>query len=375
MLHLDLDSFFVSVERLLNPDLNGKPVAVGGQSNRGVVASCSYEARAFGVRSAMPMAKARQLCKKLIVVGSGRANYSHYSRLVTDIIANEAPSFQKASIDEFYVDLTGMDKYFGAYEWASELRQQIIKETQLPISFGLGANKMMAKIASAQAKPNGQLWIKHGEEQTFLAPLNIRVIPGLGAKSCAYLNKYGYHFIRDLQNSSENRLIQLCGNNGRILWLKANGLHDTPLTEYSERKSISTERTFFKDVADPVKLKKVLTQMTEKLTYKLRTKDRLVACVAIKIRYPNFETITRQTTINPSASDHEIIPAIMTLFEQYFDPKKAIRLIGVRLSHFVSPEQQLSLFIDEDKNRKLYKAIDLLKNKFGDDTIKRGGSL
>src|SRR3954453_1652584 len=224
--HFDLDSFFVSVEVLQNPALKDKPVIVGGSRERGVVAAASYAARKYGVHSAMPMARALQLCPDAIVVKGTRGAYSHYSKLVTEIIAAKAPVFEKASIDEFYIDLTGMDKFFDVYQWTINLRQEIIDKTKLPISFGLASNKLVAKIATDEAKPNGYLFIQPGMERAFLGQLAVSKIPGVGKQTFATLKALSIYYIKDILNYSPDELEEHLGNWGKELWQKANGWHD-----------------------------------------------------------------------------------------------------------------------------------------------------
>lgn len=371
--HFDLDSFFVSVEILLDPTLKGKPVMVGG-GERGVVSSCSYEARAMGVHSAMPSAKAKQLCPDGIFVKSHFAEYSHYSRTVTNIIAAAAPLYQKASVDEFYVDLTGMDKFFDPLEWTITLRKKIMEETGLPISFGLASNKMMAKIATNRAKPNGYLQIPMGSEQKFLAPLSVSEIPGVGAHTTEVLKSRGYYKMEDVFLAGEDEMFSLFGNWGKELWAKSKGEHNSLVTPFHESKSVSSERTFSENVSDTNFLRKELVRLTEKISFELRTDGKKAACVAVKIRYPNFETKSVQTTITATDADDEFIPIVVSLFHKLYNKKDPVRLIGVRLSDFKTDAIQGSIFNDAEKKKKLYTAIDNVKNKFGKGSVKRASS-
>jgi len=250
LLHMDLDSFFVSVERVKDPSLMGKPVIIGGTAKRGVVSSCSYEARQFGVHSAMAGFKAHALCPNGIFLPGDMESYAKYSRLVTQIIAEKVPLFEKASIDEFYVDLTGMDKYFGCYEWAQELRTTITKETGLPISFGLASNKTLAKMATNHAKPDGHIFIEHGKEFDFLDPLSIGEIPMLGKRTKEFLELRKINTIHQLRAIGEQQLIEWFGKFGQSIWRKANGIGSVTVNPYSERKSISKEHTFHDDISD-----------------------------------------------------------------------------------------------------------------------------
>jgi len=370
--HFDLDSFFVSVEVLNNPELKDKPVIVGGSRERGVVAACSYAARKFGIHSAMPMKKALQLCPHAILVRGTRGEYSRFSRWVTEIIAAKAPLFEKASIDEFYIDLTGMDKYFDPYKWTIDLRQEIIDKTLLPISFGLATNKMVAKIATDEAKPNGYLFVQPGKEKEFLAPLAVNKIPGVGEHTFITLKEMGIHFIGDINKKPVEELEKHLGKWGVDLWQKSQGLHFNEVHPYHEAKSISTENTFEENTADIEFLLSELVRMTERVAYELRQDEKLAGCIAVKIRYPNFETTSRQTTINYTLRDDELIPVAKDLFHKLYRKGTPVRLLGVRLSELTNHAVQGSLFDDREKKTNLYKAIDDVKNKFGKTFLQKG---
>lgn len=370
--HFDLDSFFVSVEVLQNPALKDKPVIVGGSRERGVVAAASYAVRKFGVYSAMPMARALQLCSHAIVVKGTRGAYSHYSKLVTDIIAAKAPLFQKASIDEFYIDLTGMDKFFDVYQWTIDLRQEIIDNTKLPISFGLASNKLVAKIATDEAKPNGYLFIQPGMEKAFLGQLTVNKIPGVGKQTFAALKALQIHYIKDILNYSQEAMEEHLGKWGSELWQKANGWHEGEVKNEHEAKSISTENTFHEFSADTNFLLSELVRMTEKVAHELRQDEKLAGCVAVKIRYPDFETTSRQTAVDYTFKDDELISAAKQLFHQLYRKGQPVRLLGVRLSDLTSHAMQGSLFEDFDKKANLYKAIDAVKNKWGNPALQKG---
>jgi DNA polymerase-4 len=371
--HFDLDSFFVSVEIINNPSLKGLPVIVGGQE-RGVVSTCSYEARKFGVHSAMPSSKARQLCPQGIFVKGNYAEYSKYSKWVTDIIASEAPLFEKASVDEFYIDLTGMEKFFKPLQWTINLRERIIKETGLPISFGFASNKMMAKMATNQAKPNGYLQIPFGKEKDFLAPLPASEIPGVGAQSKLILQSMGIHTINDIYKAGEAALEERLGKMGVDLYHKSQGLHTREVSPYHEAKSISSENTFNENISDSKFLNAELVRLTEKICYELRKDAKVAGCVAIKLRFADFETITRQTSIPYTCADDEIIPMVKALFDKTYKKGTPIRLIGVKLSELTEDAVQTSLFSDVEKKNDLYKAIDNVKDRFGKTFVKRASS-
>lgn len=363
--HMDLDSFFVSVEVLNNPDLKGKAVIVGGSRERGVVTTCSYEARRFGVRSGMPMKQAMQLCPHAILARGTRGMYSKYSRWVTDIIAAKAPLFEKASIDEFYIDLTGMDRFFNPFEWTIDLRKQIIEETKLPISFGLSSNKMVSKIATDEAKPNGYLFIQPGREKEFLAPLGVNKFSGVGEHSFQKLKSMGIFLIGDILKHDIGYLEQELGKWGIALYEKAQGISNSEVHQWHEAKSISNENTFSENITDREELLKHLVRQTEKVAYELRTDNMWCGCIAVKVRYPNFETTQKQTTIDYTFSDDEMIPQAIELFDKLWRKGHPVRLLGVRVSELTNHSIQTNLFENVEKKTNLYKAIDEVKNRFG----------
>ena len=369
--HFDLDSFFVSVEVINDPSLKGKAVIVGGSRERGVVSTCSYEARKFGVHSAMPMKTAMKLCPHAILVRGTRGEYSRFSRWVTDIIAAKAPLFEKASIDEFYIDLTGMDKFFDPYQWTIDLRAEIIEKTKLPISFGLATNKMVAKIATDEAKPNGYLFVQPGMEKEFLAPLPVSKFSGVGEHTFQSLKAMGIHTINELSNTPVTVLEKKLGKYGADLWRKSQGIHTGEVHAYHEAKSISSENTFEENSADTAFLLQELVRMTEKVAYELRKDEKLTGCIAVKIRYPDFETTSRQTSIDYTLRDDELIPVAIDLFHKLYRKGKPVRLLGVRLSELTNHAVQASLFDDAEKKNNLYKAIDEVKNKFGKTSLQK----
>lgn len=366
--HFDLDSFFVSVEVLNNPSLKGKPVIVGGRE-RGVVAACSYQARKYGIHSAMPMKTALKLCPSVIVVGGSRGEYSRYSRWVTDIIAASAPLFEKASIDEFYLDLSGMERYFQPYEWTIRLRQEIIDKTGLPISFALAANKLVAKIATGEAKPNGYLQVLPGREQEFLAPLQVNKIPGVGDQLTKSLRELNIDTIGDLSRLSLEFLERRFGKMGADLWNRSRGIHHGVVSPYHEAKSISTENTFDENISDVQRLMDELVRMTEKVAYELRQDNKTTGCIAVKIRYPDFETTSRQTSIPYTFYDDELIPIAKDLFHKLYRKGMPVRLLGVRLSELTQEAIQTNLFSDDHKKSGLYRAIDDVKSRFGKQAL------
>ncbi|MBL4861822.1 MAG: DNA polymerase IV [Crocinitomicaceae bacterium] len=374
IMHMDLDTFFVSCERLIDSRLNNRPVLIGGASDRGVVASCSYEARRFGIHSAMPMKMAKQLCPEAVILRGNSGVYTKFSKVVANIIKEEVPLYEKSSIDEFYLDLTGMDRFFGCQKLASELRAKIIRESGLPISFGLSLNKTVSKIATGEAKPNNELNIIGGTEKTFLAPLSVRKIPMVGDKTYRSLCDLGVKQIKTIQEMPIELMEKVFGKSGSMIWKKANGIDNTPVVPYHERKSISTERTFDKDTIDVKKLEGIMTAMAENLVFQLRRGNKLTACITVKIRYSDFQTYTLQKKIPYSASDHTIIPLVLELYRKLYNRRVLVRLIGVRFSHLVEGAHQINLF--EDTNiLNLYKAMDHIRNQYGDRAVMRASGM
>lgn len=375
IVHCDLDTFFVSVERLQNSGLEGKPILIGGSSDRGVVASCSYEARKFGVHSAMPMRLARQLCPEAILVRGDMDQYSKYSAMVTDIIERKAPLVEKASIDEHYIDISGMDKYFGCWKWTQELRREIMRESGLPISFGLSSNKTVSKIATGQSKPCGEMQVNTGHEKSFLAPLSIRKIPMVGDKTYIRLRNLGVSKIHTLQQMEVKTMQRVLGENGVIIWRKANGLDDSLVLPFREQKSMSKEHTYEQDTIDMAVLKKTIIKMIDQLAFDLRSEGRLTSCLTLKIRYSNFETFTKQVRIPLTSSDKILTQKVLELFEKLYSRRMLIRLIGIKLSELVSGSYQTDLFNDAITDLNLMTAMDKIRNRFGNLSVMRAASL
>ncbi|MCB9186024.1 MAG: DNA polymerase IV [Flavobacteriales bacterium] len=371
IIHIDLDTFFISCERLIDSRLIGKPVLVGGVTDRGVVASCSYEARAFGIHSAMPMKMARQLCPEAIVIRGDSGTYSKFSNDVTEIIKEESPLYEKSSIDEFYIDATGMDRFFGCYKWAQELRGRIIKETGLPISFALSTSKTVAKVGTGEAKPNNHREIPKDTEMPFLAPLSIKKIPQVGDQTYRMLRSMGVEKVKTVQDMPMELMERVMGKPGITLWKKTHAIDNTPVIPYHERKSISIERTFERDTTDMVKLKSIIKAMAENLAYQLRNGDKLTSCVTVKIRYSDFQTTSKQIHIPYTSADHTLIKTVEELFDKLYDRRVLIRLVGVRFSHLVGGGYQINLFEDSEEMIKLYQAMDKVRNKYGQDAVKR----
>lgn len=371
IVHMDLDSFFVSVELLRQPELKGKPLIIGGYGDRGVVASCSYEARRFGVHSAMSSKMARRLCPHAIWIKGDMEEYSKYSKTVRQIIDYKAPLFEQASIDEFYLDISGMDKFFGCFKWTSELRQYIIKESGLPISFGLSINKTVSKVATGESKPNGQLEVPFGSEKQFLAPLPVEKIPMVGKKTAEQLHQVGITDVRTLSAMPVRILESMFGKSGIILWQRANAIDDTPIEPYSERKSISQETTFESDTIDVKMLRETILKMVEELAFQLRSENFLTGCLTVKLKYSNFDTETKQCSFAYTSSDAVLMEKVTELFEKLYSKRMLIRLIGVRLSHLVRGSYQISLFDNPKKTTNLYQAMDKIRLKYGQDAVQR----
>lgn len=373
--HLDLDSFFVSVEQLRNPKLKGKPILIGGSGDRGVVASCSYEAQKFGIHSAMPMAVARRLCSHAIIVRGDMEQYSKYSGLVTDIIRDTVPLFEKASIDEFYVDMTGMDRFFGCSLFTDELKKKVLKESGLPTSYGLASNKLISKVATNEVKPNGQIEIPFGNEKSFLAPLSVIKIPGVGKETAIKLLKMGVETVRLLSEIPVEMLQNFLGKPGADLWRKANGIDESPVIPFHEQKSMSTENTFDQDTIDMRYLHGELVRMTERLVFDLRKQNKLTGCVTVKLRYSNFETYTKQLTIPYTNSDHVLLNTASDLFKKLYERRVLIRLIGIRFTNLIPGNYQIRLFEDTQENIRLYQAIDSVKKRYGERLLMRAAGV
>lgn len=372
--HMDLDSFFVSVELLRNPKLIGKPVLIGGSSERGVVAACSYEARKFGIHSAMPMRMAMRLCREAIVVKGDYEAYSKVSSLVTEVITGSVPLFEKSSIDEFYIDLTGMDKFFGCLKFTGELKEKVKKESGLPVSYALASNKLISKVATNEVKPNGQIEIPFGNEKSFLAPLSVMKIPGIGKETGYKLLKMGVETVKTLSEIPVQLMQNMMGKGGAELWRRANGIDESPVIPYREQKSISTEETFQADTTDLTFLHSQLVRMTESIAFELRQQNRLTGCITLKLRYSDFQTHTTQRSIPYTNADHVLLKTVKELFAKLYERRLLVRLLGVRFTHLIPGTYQINLFDDTQENIKLYQAIDSIKKQFGEFKVARGSS-
>jgi DNA polymerase IV len=374
ILHLDLDSFFVSVERLLKPELMGKPVIVGSDQGRAVVSSCSYEARKFGVHSGMSGRQAKKLCPDAIFTFSTNGEYSYYSNIVTEIVREMVPVMYKASIDEFYCDLSGLDAYYGSWHLAKNLRKRIIRETGLPISMGLSSNKVVSKIATGEAKPNGELMIPKGMEKRFLFPLKAEKIPGVGEKTLPVLHKHHIYTIGDIAKQDVGFLESILGIGGYYLHLKANGIYESDRYYSEDRKSISTENTFQENIQSEQEIESVLKGMVEKLCYSLRSNQLATNCITLKLRLPNYDTFTKQIAIQYTHQDKEIFDTVKSLRKAMMQTGMELMLIGVRFSNLKPFAVQTNLFVDNTQQEDVTQSIDRIRNKYGLQSIYRADS-
>lgn len=374
IVHMDLDTFFVSCVKLNHPELEGIPLIVGG-GERGVVASCSYEARYFGVRSAMPIRMALQLCPQAKIVKGDMELFSNKSHEVTQIIEERAPIVEKASIDEFYLDITGMDKFYGCYKWSNELSQTITKETGLPISFALSVNKTVSKIATGEGKPKGNLEIPQNRVQSFLNPLSIRKIPMVGEVTFNLLSRLGIRNIEKLSETPAEVLQSMIGKNGLELWKKANGIDNNPVQPYTERKSLSTEHTYLQDTIDIKKVESLILGMVEKLAYQARAEQWLVSTLVVKIRYANFDTENLQKKIPYTSCDHILGKMALELFNKLYNRRMRIRLVGISFTGLVRGTYQINMFEDTEEMMALYQALDKMKKRYGFDAVGRANAI
>ncbi len=379
ILHVDMDSFYVSVERLRDPALVGRPVAVGGSPDgRGVVASASYEARAFGVRSAMPMAKALRLCPELVVVSGSYTRYSEYARAVERILLEYSPLVQMASQDEAYVDLSGTERLWGPLpSVAHRIRERILAETELPASIGAASNKLVAKIASALSKPRGLLYVPSGSEEAFLRPLPIGRLPGIGPKARERLEEMGIRRLGQLANMPEKRLRSLFGSRGPEMALRARGLVHTPVVVGEPAKSISAEETFDADSADREHLESLLSNLAEKVAYRLRKASVRANTVSIKIRFDDFETHTvAESRAVPTDDESEVLAAARRLLYKRWDGIRPVRLLGVCSANLTSGAEQADLLAaaEDERRTRLNAAVDAARGKHGFGAIFRASS-
>lgn len=374
ILNLTLDSLPVSIERLRNNKFIDKPLIIGGlthpqNKNNGFVISCSDETRKFGIHPSMPIKLARTRCPEAIFLHGDFDTYQKYSRLVTEVIAEQAPVFEKSAIDEFYLDLTGMDKYFGCHQWSGELQQRLQKETGLTSSYGLSVNKLIAKIGTAESKPNGALYIAAGTEKAFIAPLAVRKIPNVGRTTDQKLKQMGVRTIKVLRAIPARLLEREFGKTGISLWKKANAIDHSPVIPYSEQKTISSEKNFQTDTIDLPLLRATLLSMLEQLTFELRNQKKLAAAITLKIRYADHNTFSKQKKIPHTADDLRLKPVLLQLFHQLYQRRQRIRMVGIQFSHLVHGHPQINLFDDTLKSVNLLRQMDHIRKKFGKNSI------
>jgi DNA polymerase-4 len=376
ILHVDLDAFFCSVEEILDPDLVGKPLVVGGSAEgRGVVSSASYASRSYGVRSAMPTARALHLCPDLIVLPGRHRIYSEHSRHVMEFLRNSAPAVEQISIDEAFLDVS--DDPRPGPQVAFSLKDEIRQRFKLPTSWGIASNKLVAKIATEVGKPDGLVFVPPGEEATFLAPLPVEMLWGVGPKTQTRLAEHGVRTIGDLATMSKDHLQRLFGEHGLDLATKAKGQDNRPVIEEHETHSMSSERTFERDISGTDELSRVLLQLSENVGRRLRKEELVGKTVKIKLRWPDFTTITRQTKLEqPTDQDGEIYQAALNLFKRVWKKGRPVRLLGVGVSDLGPPIRQLALFSQSwEQDGKLLKAIDDIRARYGSRALLRGDTL
>jgi DNA polymerase-4 len=371
-----MDTFFISVERILDPSLKGKPVVVGGDPKygKGVVAACSYEAREFGLHSAMPIRKAYSLCPQAVYLHGHHDEYTRYSKAVKNILAKYAPVLEQASIDEFYLDFSGCEHIYGAYPLlALKLQKEINNNLLLPCSIGIAGNKTLAKIASDFKKPNGITYVAPGGEKEFLTDLPVQVIPGVGKVTLKEFNQKGIYFIRDITDLPKDYFSAAFGKYGTDLWEKANGNGTEYLTVEREQKSISHETTFLNDVLSIKKIEETLFNLSAKLSQSLKGNNWIASTISFKLRYSDFTTITRAKTISHTDDPAVIFNTIKELFQKNFTRRVSIRLVGIRLTNFLIKSEQMFLFDDNFiKRQRIIDAINKVRAKYGFSSITFG---
>ena len=375
IVHGDMDTYYVSVERRENSALNGKPVMIGEPYNRGVVASCSYEARRYGVHAGMPSRMARTLCPEGIWVKGDYGLYERISGEITELVQEGGLPFQKDSVDEFYIDVTGMDTHFGCFKWSHELRQKIMRETGLPMSLGLGANKTVSKVATGESKPNGEKNILTGTERQFLAPLSVRKIPGVGSKYCQLLRNMGVERIVTIQELSPELMNRVLGKDGITIWKKANGIDNSPIVQFQQQKSMSKEDTFRQDTTDMELLRKTIVGMVSTLAFDLRKDGKIAKTISVKIRYSNFDTHEQQATIAYTNIESVLTKTALELFHKLYSRRMLIRLVGVTFSNLTTGTPQIDLFDTTTTQIKLNQAMDSIKKRFGAEFLKSAAIL
>lgn len=375
--HLDLDAFFVSVERILDPTLEGKPVIVGADPRgRGVVAACSYEARKFGLHSAMPIRTAYGLCPQGIYLRGHFHKYEEYSHAVGQLLAKYAPLIQQASIDEFTMDFTGCERIYGSAEkLASLLQKEIWDRLHLPASIGASSSKIISKIASDYRKPKGITVVPPGEEKLFLAPLPVEKIPGVGKHTLEKLNRKGIFYIKDIAEKPAEYLTANLGKWGLYLWDVANGHGSDIIGPSREQKSISKETTFGNDIEDTEVIEVAMFELTGKICQSLRDLKMKASTVSIKIRYSDFHTVQCQKTIHPTRDDKTVYEEAVEMFYSLYAKNRLIRLVGVKLSNLHSTDQEVLFFEGDRKRELMLDAIDSIRHKYNYDSLFLGKAI
>lgn len=371
IVHMDMDAFYVNCTLLKMPELAGKPLIIGGTSSRGVVTSASYEARRYGVHAAMPTRFAKQLCPDAIFLQGDFDLFTDYSNMINEIISEKAPVLERASIDEFYMDVSGMDRFFGCHQFTAEMVKRVANETGLDMSFGLSVNKTVAKMCTNHSKPKGNLRIPQKEVQPFLDPQSIRKIPSLGDVTFKLLRRISIKIIKTLRELPPDSMEELLGKNGVTIWKKANGIDSTPVVPFSDRKSISSERTFNKDTQNISELKALIISMVEKVAFQMRDENMLCSTITVKIRYSNRDTETAQSKLPFTSNDDVLLIKALELFDKLYNRRMLLRLVGIKLTNFVYGSHQIDLFNDTTKMINLYEAMDRMKRRFDSPTLIR----
>ena len=377
-MHLDMDTFFVSVERLLDPALIGRPVIVGGTPyQRGVVSGCSREARRYGVHSAMPLRRAYELCPQAVFLHPNFSHYAEYSERVAELLADAAPVLEKASIDEFYLDLSGCGRALGNEGvWTAGLKRTVTGELHLPLTYGVARNKLVAKVATTVGKRAGDLRVPEGEEAPFLAPHAIRLLPGIGEVLERELLAMGVPLIGDIARLTPQILSHLYGKNGRTLHERARGIDASPIVPYRRQKTLSAEHTFDEDVLEPRTVLAALKQLALRVGRDLRARRFLSRTITLTLRYADFVTVSKTLHCDYTAADHVLYRIAERCFDDLYTRRVRVRLVGIGTADLIDDYEQLFLFTDEEeKHDQLYRGLDAIRERFGKHAITYGSVL
>jgi DNA polymerase-4 len=375
IVHFDLEDLPVNVEVMRDSRLEGWPVAIGGTGDRGIIMSCNAKAREFRVSNAMPIKLAKRACPQLVLIRGDYESYNQYSDMVREIIDEKVPRLEKASLERFYADLSGMDKHFGCMKYSGEVRELVISESGLPVSFGLASNKTVSRIATNDARPNGEAEVIYGYERTFLAPRPVTDLPMVSGETARLLWKMGVRNIRDLAAMPLPYMENMFGKEGLHISQQANGIDDSPVIEQMEEKSLTTEETFEQDTIDMELMHACVVRLTEELGFRLRKKGYLTGCITVKLRYANGDTPVRQSTIPHISTDDALLSITNNLFAKLYDRRLLVRLIGVRFTKLITGTYQINLFEDTKEKIRLYQAIDHIKSNLGAGLITRASTL